>query len=90
MLGHPDALTLEKLMQTIDVKRLAEQQSRSDIELIDVRMPTEFREVHAECARNEPLESLDPGQVMAGRSMHFFFCRCLRHITPTHTDLLCS
>lgn len=68
MLGHPDALTLEKLMQTIDVKRLAEQQSRSDIELIDVRMPTEFREVHAECARNEPLESLDPGQVMAGRN----------------------
>ena len=39
-------------MQTIDVKRLADEQSRMDVDVIDVRMPTEFREIHAECARN--------------------------------------
>lgn len=53
-------------MQTIDVKRLAELGSKVDV--IDVRMPTEFREVHAECARNVPLESLDPKSVMAARN----------------------
>ena len=55
-------------MQTIDVKQLAEQQGRSNVEVIDVRMPTEFREMHAECARNVPLETLDPAQVMASRN----------------------
>ncbi|TWT89369.1 rhodanese-like domain-containing protein [Neorhodopirellula pilleata] len=54
-------------MQTIDVKRLADEQSRGEIDLIDVRMPTEFRGVHAECARNVPLDSLNPDQVMASR-----------------------
>ena len=55
-------------MQTIDVKRLADEQSRTEVDVIDVRMPTEFREVHAECARNVPLETLDPGAVMAARN----------------------
>jgi rhodanese-related sulfurtransferase len=31
-----------------------------DAELIDVRTPVEFREVHAEQARNVPLDRLDP------------------------------
>ncbi len=53
-------------MQTIDVQRLSK--LGSEIELIDVRMPTEFREVHAECARNTPLESLDPTAIMAARN----------------------
>ena len=39
-------------MKTIDVKRLADEQGQKDIDVIDVRMPTEFREIHAECARN--------------------------------------
>ncbi|TWT98211.1 rhodanese-like domain-containing protein [Stieleria varia] len=55
-------------MQTIDVKQLSEKRSGGEIDLIDVRMPTEFREVHAECARSVPLESLDPAAVMASRN----------------------
>ncbi len=55
-------------MQTIDVKRLAEEQGRSSVEVIDVRMPTEFRQMHAECARNVPLDSLDPKSIMATRN----------------------
>ncbi|MGB7344275.1 MAG: rhodanese-like domain-containing protein [Pirellulaceae bacterium] len=55
-------------MQTIDVKRLADEQSRTEVDVIDVRMPTEFREVHAECARNVPLDALDPREVMASRN----------------------
>lgn len=55
-------------MQTIDVKQLAEKNSQSEVELIDVRMPTEYREVHAEWARNIPLDSLDPKAVMAARN----------------------
>jgi rhodanese-related sulfurtransferase len=38
------------------------------VELIDVRTPVEFREVHADLARNVPLDVLDPAAVMAGRS----------------------
>ncbi|WP_442505984.1 rhodanese-like domain-containing protein [Novipirellula sp. SH528] len=55
-------------MQTIDVKRLADEQIRSDVDVIDVRMPTEFREIHAECAHNVPLDSLDPNAVMKSRN----------------------
>ena len=55
-------------MQTIDVKRLADEQGRTDVDVIDVRMPTEFREIHAECARNVPLDALDPSAVMASRN----------------------
>lgn len=50
-------------MQTISVKQLAEKQSQGSVELIDVRMPTEFREVHADGAVNVPLDSLDPRAV---------------------------
>jgi rhodanese-related sulfurtransferase len=38
------------------------------VDLIDVRTPMEFREVHAEFARNVPVDTLDPGQFMLGRS----------------------
>ena len=55
-------------METIDVKRLADEQGQKDIDVIDVRMPTEFREIHAECARNVPLDSLDPNAVMEARN----------------------
>lgn len=47
-------------MKTVSVTQLADKQHSADIELIDVRMPTEFREVHAEGAVNVPLDSLDP------------------------------
>jgi rhodanese-related sulfurtransferase len=38
------------------------------IEIIDVRTPMEFREVHLQFARNVPLDSLDPATVMKGRT----------------------
>ncbi len=37
------------------------------IELIDVRTPVEFREVHADLARNVPLDTLDPRALMQSR-----------------------
>jgi rhodanese-related sulfurtransferase len=37
------------------------------LELIDVRTPAEFREVHAEGARSIPLDRLDPGAIIASR-----------------------
>lgn len=38
------------------------------IELIDVRTPVEFREVHLQIARNVPLDQLDPKAVMQARN----------------------
>src|SRR6266542_4002409 len=38
------------------------------IEIIDVRTPIEFREVHLEIARNVPLDTLDPVAVMKARA----------------------
>lgn len=55
-------------IQTISPKALAEISSRHDIELIDVRTPVEFREVHATVASNVPLDSLDPATVMQQRA----------------------
>ena len=49
-------------------KKLAERQQEGDVELIDVRTPLEFREVHASAARNVPLDSLDPASLMQSRS----------------------
>ncbi len=54
--------------QTITPQRLAELcQSDGNIELIDVRTPVEFRELHCSYARNVPLESLNPKDVMTAR-----------------------
>ena len=38
------------------------------IDLIDVRTPVEYREVHLEVARNVPLDQLDPVAVMQNRN----------------------
>jgi rhodanese-related sulfurtransferase len=43
------------------------QKEGAEIELIDVRTPVEFREVHARGARNIPLDQLDPAAVMQSR-----------------------
>ena len=51
-----DAITPEKLKQRRD--------GGADVELIDVRTPVEFRELHVEFARNVPLDQLDPPAVM--------------------------
>jgi len=38
------------------------------LELIDVRTPAEYREVHVEFARNVPLDQLDPQAIQAARN----------------------
>lgn len=52
----------------ITPKQLADlcQQGKA-IDLIDVRTPVEFREVHVAFARNVPLDALDPAAVMQAR-----------------------
>lgn len=42
--------------------------SGKPIELLDVRTPAEFREVHIEFAKNLPLDQLDVQQVKASRN----------------------
>jgi rhodanese-related sulfurtransferase len=45
-----------------------------DIDLIDVRTPAEFHQAHVECARNIPLNLLDPGEFReqaASRPIYF-------------------
>lgn len=58
----------ETACRTITCQELNEVCSNSETDLIDVRTPAEFREVHSTHARNVPLDSLDPHQVMAGRA----------------------
>jgi len=54
---------------TISPQGLAELcQSGTTVDLIDVRTPVEFREVHLEVARNVPLDQLDPSTVMQARN----------------------
>ncbi len=55
-------------METISVKQLAEKHRAGRIDLIDVRMPTEYREVHAEGAKNYPLDVLDPKAIATARN----------------------
>src|SRR6266540_7401910 len=56
-------------MQTITPQQLQDLtlDGRS-LDLIDVRSPAEFREVHVAFARNVPLDRLDPRIVQAGRA----------------------
>ena len=56
-------------MTTIRPQELAElRQSGRNVELIDVRTPVEFREVHVDFARNVPLDRLDPEEIRRGRN----------------------
>ena len=54
-------------MNTISVRRLAELNDQQDVDIIDVRMPSEYQSVHAVAARNVPLDSLNPDAVMQQR-----------------------
>jgi rhodanese-related sulfurtransferase len=57
------------MVQTItpaDFQRLS--RNGQSLELIDVRTPAEFREIHVEGARNVPLDRLDPSAVKAERN----------------------
>ena len=54
---------------TITPQKLSELiHSGAAVELIDVRTPVEYREVHVSCARNVPLDQLNAAQFAAGRS----------------------
>jgi rhodanese-related sulfurtransferase len=55
-------------MTTIQPQELFHLHEREPtLELIDVRTPVEFREVHLPFARNLPLDELDPQKLLAGR-----------------------
>lgn len=53
---------------TISPKELAELCKQGKPEVIDVRTPMEFQEVHAPMARNVPLDRLDPKAIMQARN----------------------
>ena len=53
---------------TITVQQLADRNKQGDVEIIDVRTPMEFQEVHATQARNVPLDALDPHAVTKSRN----------------------
>lgn len=56
-------------MNTISPQNLAEiVGSGTKVELIDVRTPVEYREVHVSFARNVPLDQLDAAAIAAGGS----------------------
>jgi rhodanese-related sulfurtransferase len=55
-------------VSTITPHQLAELcKGNGRLDLIDVRTPVEFREVHVEAARNMPLDQLDPAALMESR-----------------------
>ncbi|MCA9175229.1 MAG: rhodanese-like domain-containing protein [Planctomycetales bacterium] len=54
----------------ISPQELADRDARSNVDLIDVRTPLEYREVHALTARNVPLDQLDPQAIMTARNGH--------------------
>lgn len=72
------ATTAVKTIDPLELKKLID--AGYDAELIDVRTPVEFREVHAVGARNLPLDALDPQAVIAQRPTDspepiYFICR---------------
>lgn len=57
------------MVSSVSPKQLAElRSSGAKIDLIDVRTPMEFREVHVDFARNVPLDQLTAGNVASGRT----------------------
>ncbi|MBI5758520.1 MAG: rhodanese-like domain-containing protein [Planctomycetales bacterium] len=56
------------MIETMTPQKLAElRRSGQPVDLIDVRTPVEFREVHVEFARNMPLGQFAPQAVLASR-----------------------
>jgi rhodanese-related sulfurtransferase len=57
------------VLNTISATQLSEIcRSGRPIELIDVRTPAEFREVHVTAARNVPLDQIDPAELKSARN----------------------
>ena len=68
------------MVATISAQALADLRRRGEsLTLIDVRTPAEYGEVHVDCARNMPLDRLDPQAVVAehgGKNAPIYFvCR---------------
>lgn len=56
-------------VQTISPSQLSDLvKSGRSVQVIDVRTPLEFREVHATCAKNIPLDKLDPAEIAKTRN----------------------
>jgi rhodanese-related sulfurtransferase len=53
---------------TISPRQLADLCKNGQIDLIDVRTPVEYRELHVAAARNVPLQKLDPVSLMHTRN----------------------
>lgn len=86
---------------TISPQRLAELSDGKHIDLIDVRTPMEYQEVHVANARNVPLDRLDPNAVMQARNGSqqeplYLICRsgsrgrqaCEKFIAAGHTNVV--
>lgn len=56
-------------IEQIDVHELKRRLDQTSLEMIDVRTPAEYQEVHASPAQNVPLESLNPEQVLKNRQL---------------------
>jgi len=54
-------------IKTVSPDQLAKLCAEGNIDLIDVRTPVEFREMHVETARNVPLDRLHPIALMQAR-----------------------
>ena len=93
-------MTTTTQYQSISSQELGELANAGPIELIDVRTPVEFREVHSVHARNVPLDSLDPQAVMESRADReaplYLICRtgqrgakaCEAFIAAGYTDIV--
>jgi rhodanese-related sulfurtransferase len=86
---------------TISPQQLHDQQSSGQaIDLIDVRTPIEFQEVHVPFARNVPLDQLDPTRVAEERhgteSPLYVICRsgnraqqaCAKFVAAGHANVV--
>ncbi len=64
----------------ISPEKLAQLAEEGSVDLIDVRTPVEFREVHAPMAQNIPLDTLEPSSIVNNRNGSdsqplYFVCR---------------
>ena len=86
---------------TITVLDLKEIEQEKNVTIIDVRTPSEYREVHATGARNVPLESLDPEvlkqqRMREGNGPLYVICQsgnrsskaCEKLAAAGHTDIV--
>lgn len=61
-------------ISTITPRELADRCAKGTLEIIDVRTPLEFGEVHATDAKNIPLDRLDP-KAISGNGPVYLICR---------------